>query len=76
MYYIEKMGIYSQGIYWIGIKANQGADKVEQLAKEDKDGYHTWHLKKYLGSGQVENPEGLTVYARTKYRVEIEACYD
>ena len=47
MYYIQKCGVYCQGIYWIGEDIKVGLDKLLTLAGTDIDDYHKWELIKY-----------------------------
>lgn len=47
MYYLEKQGVYSQGIYWIGEQKEQGIIEADLHAKNDDDDYHTWNVYEY-----------------------------
>lgn len=47
MYYIEKMGVYGQGVFWIGADVDEGRTVLQTLADADTDNYHTWSLYEY-----------------------------
>jgi hypothetical protein len=46
-YYIERMGIYGQGVFWIGTVLEEGKKELKRLALADRDSYHEWHLREY-----------------------------
>lgn len=51
-YYIEMMGVYGQGVFWIGSDHDMGIARAIELASEDTDSYHDWVLRLYKGEGQ------------------------
>ncbi len=62
MFYLYKMGVYGQGVFWIGEDQEEGQVKADEYAANDEDDYHTWELYSY-------NPiteESVKVYATEK----------
>ncbi len=47
MYFIEKIGIYGHGVFWIGDKVEEGISELERLCESDYDSYHDWELKEF-----------------------------
>ncbi len=46
-YFIQKEGIYPQGVYWIGRYMRNGLHRLNKLAQSDTDNYHRWVLYRY-----------------------------
>lgn len=46
-YYVEKQGVYSHGVYWIGTDLEQGCAVADSLAAGDIDDYHDWNVYEY-----------------------------
>ena len=55
-YFIQKEGVYPQGVYWIGSDEATAASKLVELAQSDRDSYHYWVLYEYnpLGTAHTE----------------------
>ncbi len=47
MFYLYKMGVYGQGVFWIGEDYEEGQAKADEYAADDEDDYHTWELHFY-----------------------------
>lgn len=47
MYYLEKRGIYSHGVYWIGESLEEARRQADIAAEKDRDGYHLWAVIEY-----------------------------
>ena len=47
MYIIEKQGVYSHGVFWIGEDVDEGLCKLKNLCSKDSDNYHIWDLSKF-----------------------------
>lgn len=47
MYLIEKIAIYSHGVFWIGEDLGEGHKKLKELALSDEDCHHEWLLCEY-----------------------------
>lgn len=45
MYFIEKVGVYNQGVFWIGESLVEGVHELLLLCNTDIDSYHEWVLK-------------------------------
>ena len=72
MYYIQKHGIYPQGVFWIGRDVLVGKRKLDKLADADKDSYHNWELIKYEECKESDcwwDSIGKCVYKRTKTEI-------
>lgn len=54
MYYLEKMGVYSHGIFWIGTIKKEGIKQANLAAKSDRDDYHSWEVRKFTA---ISNPK-------------------
>ncbi len=65
-YYIEKEGIYPQGVSWVGEHRLEGMVRVRKLAREDEDSYHNWVLYKYC-CGNISR-----IYETTKEKEETK----
>ena len=48
MYYLEKMGVYSHGVFWIGDDLEEGKRMADKAASSDLDDYHEWELRKFV----------------------------
>ena len=48
MYYLEKMGVYGHGIFWIGENIEEGKRMADKAARNDRDDYHDWELRKFV----------------------------
>ncbi len=62
MFYLYKMGVYGQGVFWIGEDYEEGQAKADEYAAKDGDDYHEWDLYSY-------NPiteESVKVYTTKK----------
>ena len=56
-YYIEKMGTYGHGIYWIGTDIEAGKTEADRLANADEDAYHSWDLRELEVIDGINGPE-------------------
>lgn len=57
IFYIQKEGVYPQGVFWIDFNFQEGVEKLKQLHKSDSDNYHDWRLYQYN-----EHRESVDVY--------------
>lgn len=55
-YFIQKEGVYPQGVFWIGDDIHIGVNRLVILANSDRDNYHDWYLYKY-----IEQPKGSNI---------------
>jgi hypothetical protein len=44
-YFIEKMGVYAHGVFWIGKDLDEAKREADRLASVDSDAYHDWNVK-------------------------------
>ena len=65
MYFIEKEGVYSQGVFWIGESLIEGVHELMLLCNTDTDSYHEWVLK------VLDRPELRTPCSHNKNIVSI-----
>ena len=57
LYYLQKEGIYPQGVFWIGESKQQGIIEADLFAANDEDSYHSWDLYEYnYNSTHIESP--------------------
>lgn len=47
IFFIQKEGIYPQGVFWIGACKREGLITLNKLVLADIDDYHEWVLYKY-----------------------------
>ena len=57
VYFIEKEGVYSHGVFWIGTDLEEGKRHLRSLALRDRDSYHTWSLLQYVDHTQDHDPD-------------------
>jgi len=57
MYFLYKMGVFGQGVYWIGKDLKEGKSEADKAATLDRDDYHDWELYKFVA------PDGYTTVA-------------
>lgn len=62
MYYLEKVGVYGHGIYWVGDDLEQGKLETNKFANNDIDDYHNWNL--YLFNKENPDTSGIVHSAR------------
>ena len=55
MYFLQKEGVYGQGIFWIGQSVAQGITIADKAAAADTDDYHRWVVFKYNRAASKEN---------------------
>lgn len=71
MYYLEKQGIYSHGIFWIGPSLEEGVRQANIAAMNDSDAYHVWFVYKYLEPNSqteyAQDSSAQEVYSKRKY---------
>lgn len=72
MYYIEKEGLYKQGVFWIGNDLYEGVQELLKLAYDDRDDYHTWYLKEYEAGGQCATCAGVSKHIKWYKNPHIE----
>ena len=53
-FYVQKEGVYSHGVFWIGEDKKAGQIAADRLAGSDSDDYHEWVLYEHK---ENENPE-------------------
>lgn len=44
IFYIEKQGVYPQGVYGVFDNLDQAKTAAIYFAKSDRDSYHTWYV--------------------------------
>jgi len=83
IYFLDKLGIYIHGVYWIGESLEEGIKEADLHAKRDRDDHHEWRVCKYKYSPDAYNAElvedGLShdvVYSVTKQtdHIEVKEC--
>jgi hypothetical protein len=47
MYFIEKIGVYGHGVFWIGSDLDEAKKKADEYATLDKDDYHRWNVLEF-----------------------------
>lgn len=47
-YFVERMGVYGRGVYWIGTDKDAAIEKAKALAMADVDDYHYWEVKRFV----------------------------
>lgn len=52
MYYLEKVGLYGHGIFWIGTDLEEGKAEADRAASADADDYHKWRLYRMVPVAQ------------------------
>jgi hypothetical protein len=72
LYYLEKNGVHTHGIFWIGSSLDEGIKQTDHAASNDIDNYHTWDLVKYKApdenTGYDNDKDDEVVYSRRKYK--------
>jgi hypothetical protein len=48
IFFVEKIGVYNQGIFWIGHNKDAGLIEAQNFADNDVDDYHEWELKQFV----------------------------
>jgi hypothetical protein len=48
IYFIQKVGAYYHGVFWIGTDEEEGHKEARRLAQADRDDHHGWVLYKYI----------------------------
>jgi hypothetical protein len=46
-YYLEKVGNYGHGVFWIGEDLQEGIRQANIAAKADRDDYHEWAVRRF-----------------------------
>lgn len=64
MFYVQKVGVYIQGVFWIGRSKSAAIKKANELAASDVDNYHEWEVLKYK-TGSCETGFYKPVYSIT-----------
>jgi hypothetical protein len=52
IYFLQKEGVYSHGIFWIGFDLEEGKHQADRAAARDEDDHHGWVLYRYVAPGQ------------------------
>lgn len=47
MFFVEKIGVYSHGVWWIGDSFEVARNECLKLASMDTDNYHKWLVKRF-----------------------------
>ena len=47
MYFIEKVGQYGHGVFWIGEDLVEGVHELLLKCREDSDDHHRWDLQEF-----------------------------
>ena len=60
MYFIQKEGVYSHGVHWIGVDKDEAVVVCDKLAALDIDSYHGWvgyefGILGFLNEGDLEH---------------------
>lgn len=67
IFFIQKEGVYSRGVFWIGTDANIGIDKVNKLANADEDHWHKWILYKFIPNNKATSDANhIEIYSKYK----------
>ena len=67
MYFIQKEGVCSHGIFWYGDSEEEGRKKTGALAQLDCDDYHSWVLYRFVEqTDMTEDSEHERVYKTAK----------
>lgn len=48
MYFIEKVGQYGHGVFWIGEDLIEGVHELLLKCRGDMDDHHQWHLQEFV----------------------------
>lgn len=46
-YFVQKEGVYSHGVFWIGTDLDEAKRKADTLTNNDRDDYHQWVVYQY-----------------------------
>ena len=67
VYFVEKAGVYSHGVWWIGDDRDEGIKECKHWAKLDSDNYHEWWLCEFSRPtpGNVD-PDHLIIFKTKK----------
>lgn len=66
-FYVERQGIYGQGVVWVGDDENKARRESWDWAKNDGDSYH-----EYIAYQFVEDDEDIEICRFDKDRAEAE----
>ena len=53
-YYVEKIGVYAHGVFWIGTDVEEGRRMLYELADRDCDSHHDWVLKEFSNPDSIQ----------------------
>ena len=56
MYFVQKEGVYSHGVWFISRSKQMCIEEAKRLAKEDVDDYHEWKVYKFVAPSKVTPP--------------------
>ncbi len=70
MYYIEKEGVYNQGVFWIGDDLYEGVRELLNLTYKDEDDYHHWCIKEYEVGNQCTTIVEITKHTFKEHRYQ------
>ena len=54
MYFVEKVGVYGHGVFWIGESVDLAIEVAKDLAEKDSDNYHDWTVYKFNRPSEKE----------------------
>ncbi len=67
MFFIEKVGVYGHGVFWIGESEDIGVLKCIEFSNNDRDNYHSWQLYKFIDQQDFKNDsEHKLIFETTK----------
>lgn len=70
MYYLQKQGMYSQGVYWIGGSLEEACREADLHALRDADNYHDWEVVRYAYEQSSTDMIQEVVYSIDKFKAE------
>lgn len=71
-YFIEKVGIYGHGVYFITHDKNEAIERSKLLASNDIDDYHGYIVYEYvptLDSASLDDGANFKIYSVSKSEV-------
>jgi len=48
MYILERVGVYGQGVFWVGESLEDGIKEADKAAEMDVDDHHEWQVKEIV----------------------------
>ena len=66
MYYVEKRGMYPQGVYYVCTDKEEAIRHADWFASNDEDNYHLWVVLKYMPAVYSRYSASMFVYETYK----------